>query len=192
MTFPLRGNNIYILNEHDMIRHIIKILSVNVAFPQKVLCNGEIVITAIFKEPISSVSRIALRRLNVDGDRQADLTMQGGHDKAVYMDQSEHYEYWRQHLHATNLSYGVFGKKFTEGLLEQQVTIGDQFRRSAADEIELVSRDKNNVTVKDIVRLYVDDKEDIVTIQHATGVKALAKGWKDHFRQRIEHQQLGK
>jgi MOSC domain-containing protein YiiM len=51
----------------------------------------------------------------------------------------------------------VFGKKFTEGLSEQQVTIGDQFRRSAADEIELVSRDKNNVTVKDIVRLYVDD-----------------------------------
>lgn len=86
----------------------------------------------------------------------------------------------------------MFGKKFTEGLLEQQVTIGDQFRRSAADEIELVSRDKNNVTVKDIVRLYVDDKEDIVTIQHATGVKALAKGWRDHFRQRIEHQQLGK
>jgi hypothetical protein len=164
-----------------MIRHIIKILSVNVAFPREVLCNGEIVITAIFKERISSVSRIALRRLNVYGDRQADLTVQGGHDKAVYMDQSEHYEYWRQHLHATNLSYGVFGKKFTEGLLEQQVIIGDQFRRSAVNEID-----------KDIVQLYVDDKEDIVTIQHARGVKALAKGCKDRFRQLIEHQQLGK
>lgn len=174
ITFPLRGNNIYIyiLNEHDMIRHIIKILSVNVAFPREVLCNGEIVITAIFKERISSVSRIALRRLNVYGYRQADLTVQGGHDKAVYMDQSEHYEYWRQHLHATNLSYG---------LLEQQVIIGDQFRRSAVNEID-----------KDIVQLYVDDKEDIVTIQHARGVKALAKGCKDRFRQLIEHQQLGK
>jgi MOSC domain-containing protein YiiM len=57
----------------------------------------------------------------------------------------------------------------------------------AADEIQLVSEEKNKVTVKDIVRLYVDDKEDIVTMQHAARIKALAKGWRDRFRQQVEN-----
>ena len=207
----------------------------NVAYPREVFFNGEIVRTGIFKEPIDSSSRIALRRLNLDGDGQADLTVHGGPDKAVYAYPSEHYEYWREQLPTINLSFGMFGENFTtEGLLEQEVNIGDEFRIGSAkivatqprmpcyklgvkfgrmdiirrflisgrpgiyfkvlqegrvgagDEIELVSRDKNNVTVKDIVRLYVDDKEDTVTMQRAAKVKALAKGWRDHFRQQIE------
>jgi MOSC domain-containing protein YiiM len=57
----------------------------------------------------------------------------------------------------------------------------------ARDEMELVSKVKNDVTVKDIVRLYVDDKEDIVTMQHAARIKALAKGGRNRFRQQIEN-----
>ncbi len=105
------------------------------------LFNGKVVRTAIYKEPINGTSRIALRRPNLDGDRQADLTVHGGPDKAVYAYPSEHYKYWRYQLPAANLSYGTFG------------------------EMELVSKEKNKVTVKDIVRLYVDDKEDIVTMR---------------------------
>ncbi|MGA9844287.1 MAG: 3-alpha domain-containing protein [Nitrososphaeraceae archaeon] len=60
----------------------------------------------------------------------------------------------------------------------------------ATDEIQLVKRDKNNVTVKDIVRLYVDDKEDVETMRRAIRIKALPEGWRDHFRQQIA--QLGK
>ena len=57
----------------------------------------------------------------------------------------------------------------------------------ARDEMERVSKEKNKVTVKDIVRLYVDDKEDIVTMAACGRIKALAKGWRDRFRQQIEN-----
>ena len=60
----------------------------------------------------------------------------------------------------------------------------------ATDEIQLVQRDKNKVTVKDIVRLYVDDKEDVETMRRAIRIKALPEGWRDHFLQQIA--QLGK
>jgi MOSC domain-containing protein YiiM len=56
----------------------------------------------------------------------------------------------------------------------------------AADEIQLISKEKNNVTVKDIVRLYVDDRKDIETMQRAVRIKALPEGWRDHFRRQIE------
>jgi MOSC domain-containing protein YiiM len=56
----------------------------------------------------------------------------------------------------------------------------------AADRIEIIKRDKNNSTVKDILRLYVDDKQDIKTMQRAVSVKALPKECRDHFQQQIE------
>ncbi len=59
-----------------------KILSVNVGLPKKVLFNGQIITPAIFKEPVKGP--IMLRKLNLDGDKQADLTVHGGMDKAVY------------------------------------------------------------------------------------------------------------
>ena len=54
------------------------------------------------------------------------------------------------------------------------------------DEIQLISREKNKVTVKDIVRLYVDDEKDIETMRRAVRIKALPEGWRDHFRRQIE------
>ena len=70
-----------------------------------------------------------VRRLNLDGDRQADLTVHGGVDKAVYAYPSEHYEYWQAELPGMDLPWGVFGENFTtEGLLEKAVCIGDRFR----------------------------------------------------------------
>ena len=68
-----------------------KILSVNVSLPREVLFNDQIVITGIFKEPVQG--RINLHKLNLDGDKQADLTVHGGMDKAVYSYPAEHYEY---------------------------------------------------------------------------------------------------
>jgi MOSC domain-containing protein YiiM len=216
-----------------------KILSVNVGIPRDVLFRGEVVTTGIFKEPV--MGRVRLRKLNLDGDKQADLTVHGGPDKAIYTYPSEHYEYWRHELPSTILlPYGMFGENLTtEGLMEDVVNIGDQFQIGCsarviatqprmpcyklgvkfgrmdiirrflasgrtgiyfnvlregeigpADEIQLIKRDKNNVTVKDIVRLYVDDKGDIETMHRAIRVKALPEGWVDHFRQQITH--LGK
>jgi len=104
-----------------------RILSVNVGLPREVTWQGKLVTTGIFKEPVKAP--IMLRTLNLDGDRQADLTVHGGVDKAVYVYPSEHYGYWRAELPGVDLSWGMFGENFTtEGLLEETVYIGDRFQ----------------------------------------------------------------
>jgi MOSC domain-containing protein YiiM len=70
-----------------------------------------------------------LRRLNLDGDGQADLTVHGGVTKAVYAYPSEHYAFWRNEFPDMDLPFGRFGENFTtEGLLEEVVYIGDKFQ----------------------------------------------------------------
>ena len=104
-----------------------KLVSLQVGLPRKVRWRGTPVSTGIFKKPVAD--RIMLRRNNLDGDRQADLTVHGGWDKAVYLYPSEHYAYWRQQLPGMDLPYGSFGENFTtEGLDEASVNIGDRFR----------------------------------------------------------------
>src|SRR5256714_13630522 len=104
-----------------------KVLSVNVGLPREVTWQGKRVTTGIFKEPIQG--RVMMRRLNLDGDQQADLTVHGGMSKAVYAYPSEHYSYWRTELPGMDLSWGMFGENFTtEGLLEDAVYIGDRFQ----------------------------------------------------------------
>ena len=72
-----------------------RILSVNVSLPKEIYFEIQKLTTGIFKEPVKG--RIRLKTLNLDGDRQADLTVNGGLDKAVYSYPAEHYEYyWRK------------------------------------------------------------------------------------------------
>ena len=104
-----------------------KILSVNVGLAKEVTWQGKLVTTGIFKEPVNAP--VMLRTLNLDGDQQADLTVHGGVNKAVYVYPSEHYGYWRAELPGVDLPWGMFGENFTtEGLLEEAVYIGDRFR----------------------------------------------------------------
>ena len=104
-----------------------KILSVNIGLPREVTWQGKVVTTGIFKEPVKGP--VMLRKLNLDGDVQADLTVHGGVSKAVYAYPSEHYDYWRKELPGVDLPWGMFGENFTtEGLLEEGVYIGDRFR----------------------------------------------------------------
>jgi MOSC domain-containing protein YiiM len=110
----------------------VKIISVNVGLPRLVLRDGEPVSTGIFKEPIPH--RVMMRTLNLDGDRQADLSVHGGPEKAVYVYPSEHYEFWKRELPDMELPWGVFGENFTTtGLLETEVNIGDKFRIGMAE-----------------------------------------------------------
>lgn len=103
-----------------------KLISVNTGFPREVTWKGKIVRTGIFKEPISE--RVMVRFLNLDGDGQADLSVHGGLDKAVYVYPFEHYDYWRGELPNTELPLGIFGENFTTtGLREEEVNIGDCF-----------------------------------------------------------------
>jgi len=87
--------------------------------------------TGIFKKPVSGP--VQLRTLNLDGDRQADLSAHGGPYKAVYGYPSEHYPFWRQELPGVDLPWGIFGENFTTlGLLEDELHVGDRFQIGAA------------------------------------------------------------
>ena len=215
-----------------------KVLSVNVGLPRKVLYNGQIINTAIFKDPVKGP--IMLRKLNLDGDRQSDLTVHGGIDKAIYSYPIEHYDYWRKQFPDMDLTWGMFGENFTtEGLLEDVVNVGDQFEIGSAklvatqprmpcyklgvrfgrmdvirrfmtsgrpgiyfkilkegevktgDKIKNIKRDKNNVTVKDIVSLYISKNHmDIIEMmRRAIKIRDLPEGWRYEFKQKIEQLQ---
>ena len=210
-----------------------KLISLNVGFPRQVTFRGELVTTGIFKEPIHH--RTKLRKLNLDGDKQADLTVHGGVDKAVYSYPEEHYRFWQKELPDMYLSWGMFGENFTtEGLFEDNVNIGDQFQIGTAiviatqprmpcyklgvkfgrmdiikrflgsgltgiyfkvlqvgevgagDVIELIRRDDNNVTVKDVVRIYTVDKDDVQTLERAIMIKDLPDGWRSQFIEQLD------
>jgi MOSC domain-containing protein YiiM len=109
-----------------------KLLSIQVGLPREVQWQGRTVTTGIYKERVEGP--VMLRTLNLDGDGQADLTVHGGVDKAVYAYPVEHYEFWRQEFPGMELPPGMFGENFTiEGLLENDVNIGDRFRIGAAE-----------------------------------------------------------
>jgi MOSC domain-containing protein YiiM len=108
-----------------------RIVSVNVGLPREVGWKGRVFRTSIFKEPVAG--RVVLRRLNLDGDRQADLRVHGGPEKAVYAYPSEHYGPWQAELPGAALGWGAFGENLTTaGLCEDEVHIGDRFRAGTA------------------------------------------------------------
>jgi MOSC domain-containing protein YiiM len=212
-----------------------KVVSLNIGIPREVTWHGHVVDTGIFKEPVAG--RVMLRKLNLDGDRQADLTVHGGKYKAVYCYPLEHYDYWKKEMPGRDLPLGIFGENLTtEGLLENSVHLGDCFsigsaevvvtqprlpcyklgirfqaddmvkkflasRRSgfyvavtregklgAGDEVNEVSRDKNQVSIADIVRLYVTKRftnADAEVIRRAAQVEAFPENWKAEFAERL-------
>jgi MOSC domain-containing protein YiiM len=193
---------------------------------------GVTINTGIVKKPVSG--RIALRRLNLDGDRQADLSVHGGLNKAVYGYPSEHYEYWRQELLGTNLPWGGFGENFTtQGLGEDNLHVGDRFRVGSSvvmvrqprmpcyklaakfqrddmierflhsgrsgfyfsveqegevgdgDSFELISQDREGVTIAEMNRLFFREKYDRNLLQKAIATSALPPDWRDYFLPRL-------
>jgi len=102
----------------------VKILSVQVGRPRPVTFDGRVTRTGIYKRPVDGPVRVG--NLNLEGDEQADLTVHGGVNKAVYAYPSEHYEFWRQQYPSLELEWGAFGENLTtEGLLERDASIGD-------------------------------------------------------------------
>ncbi len=208
-----------------------QVISVNVGLPREVIWKGKTVLTGIFKEPVEG--RIRMRSLNLDGDRQADLAVHGGTEKAVYAYPVEHYAYWQQKRPDEELSWGAFGENLTvEGLSETTVNIGDCFRIGSAevmvtqprfpcfklnlkferddmvkqflnsrlsgiyfsvmqegeigagDEIELIHQDEHNVTIADIVQIYVREADEAL-VRRAVQVPALAASLRNYFQEQI-------
>lgn len=108
-----------------------RILSVNVGLPRQVVSEGKSVLTGIYKSPLHR--RVKVGKLNLEGDAQADLSVHGGPNKAVYAYPSEHYGYWRNQFPGMEMPWGMFGENLTlVGLLEDDAHIGDHFRIGTA------------------------------------------------------------
>lgn len=209
---------------------MIRVISVNAGQPREIALKDRVVLTGIFKEPVPG--RVAVRRHNLEGDRQADLRVHGGPYKALYAYASEHYSRWAQELPEIDLTWGAFGENLTlAGLTEEDALIGDQFRAGSAvlqitqprmpcfklnlrfgrsdmvkrfwrngfsgiyfaiveegelaagDELELVQRDVDSISVADVVRLYkgeTDDEQLFERMLHAP----LRGSWKQEIRER--------
>lgn len=115
----------------DVSGHMARLVSVNVGLPRAVTWKGGTVTTGIFKAPVDGP--VALRRDNLEGDGQADLSVHGGPTKAVYVYPSRHYDYWRFELGDSKLAWGSFGENFTtDGVEEETVCIGDEFQVGSA------------------------------------------------------------
>jgi MOSC domain-containing protein YiiM len=214
-----------------------KILSLNVGLPREVQWNGEPVQTGIFKSPVAGP--VPLRKLNLDGDRQADLTVHGGEHKAVYCYPYAHYDYWRRELPGHELTMGAFGENFTvdDSPLEGDIHLGDRFAVGTAeivvtqprlpcykliikfgiddiikrflasgrtgfyalvakegdvgsgDEMRLIERNPNQVSVSQIARLYTAKEygeEDHAILDRIFRIDSVPGSWKHYFRNRLQ------
>ena len=104
-----------------------KLLSVNVGLPRDVTWNGKTVLTAIWKSPVEG--RRMVRKLDVVGDAQGDLSGHGGEQRAVFVYQMDAYRYWESILGRKDFIFGQFGENFTvEGLPDSEVCVGDRYR----------------------------------------------------------------
>src|SRR5450631_1829580 len=103
-----------------------RLLSVNVGLPRDVIWNGKTVRTSVWKSPVDG--RRMVRRLNIEGDEQADLAGHGGEQRAVFVYQMDSYQYWERFLGRNDFTFGQFGENFTiEGLPDTEVCIGNRY-----------------------------------------------------------------
>jgi MOSC domain-containing protein YiiM len=111
---------------------MMRILSLNVGLPKEVPGANAMIRTGIFKSPVTG--RVMLRKLNFDGDRQADLSVHGGPHKAVYLYPHEHYAWWQRELGGRDLAIGMFGENLTtQGISEDAIHLGDRLSFGGAE-----------------------------------------------------------
>jgi MOSC domain-containing protein YiiM len=104
-----------------------RLVSLNVGLPRDVTWNGKTVRTSVWKSSVDG--RRMARKLNIDGDAQADLEGHGGENRAVFVYQMDSYHYWERILGRNDFAFGQFGENFTvEGFPDSEVCIGDRYR----------------------------------------------------------------
>jgi MOSC domain-containing protein YiiM len=175
-----------------------KVPSVNVGLPKNLFFSRQTGTTAIFKDPVKGP--IMLRKLNLDDEKQAALAVSGEVDKEAYSYPAEHYNYWCKQFPNIDFIWEVLGENFiTDGLMEDTVDICDLFQIGFSKlvatqprlpyyklgvrfgRIDVIRRFITHgcsgiVIVKDTVRLHIDRKQDIQTVQKAINIKALQEG----------------
>jgi MOSC domain-containing protein YiiM len=109
-----------------------KLISVQVGMPREVEWQGKLVSTGIFKSAIKGP--VMARKLGLEGDGQADLTVHGGERKAVYAYGLDAYDWWKNRLPNENLPPGSFGENLSfSQLLESSICIGDSYHLGEAE-----------------------------------------------------------
>lgn len=111
-----------------------RLLSVNIGSARPLRIGGRNILTAIGKAPVAGP--VAVGRLGLHGDEQADPSVHGGLDKALYAYPVEHLSYWQAQRREAGVSLfneslppGFMGENLSiEGLLETEVWIGDELQ----------------------------------------------------------------
>lgn len=106
------------------------LLSIQTAQARRVQISGRSILTAIHKRAV--VGAVSVMRMGLAGDEQADLSVHGGLDKAVYAYPAEHYPFWREARARAGLTdiddalpFGSMGENLTlQGVLETDVWVG--------------------------------------------------------------------
>jgi len=209
-----------------------KILSINVSEPKKVMFNGKELITSIYKNPIQG--SVEIKELGIQGDRQADMKVHGGYDKAVYGYSFKHYKHWSDKLGRDFTEFGLVGENLTiDDLDEKEICIGDQLKISNCllevtqpripcyklgikmndrgfpklftqsgllgmymkvidagnitrnDEIEIVKKQENSLSVFEISNLIFNDLNNKDQMNKALDITALTEEIKERFRERL-------
>ena len=210
-----------------------KLLSIHVGRSKTVVYQGKEISTGIFKEEIKG--QVKVNKLNLEGDQQADLSVHGGVDKAVYVYPFEHYAFWQKERSDLAFSAGIFGENLSiTGLDETQVCIGDVFKIGTAvfsvtiprlpcfklgikmndktfvkdflqaertgfyfkvqtegiiqanDSIEKISTDSNQLSVREVFRLYYVEKDNSTLLKKAIHTQSLPDDWKEFFQKKLE------
>jgi MOSC domain-containing protein YiiM len=176
-----------------MTRADMKLISINVGLPRVVMNNGEPVTSGIFKDPVAG--RVMLRTLNLDGDRQADLSVHGGPTKAVYVYPSEHYDYWkgsavvmvtepRMPCYKLGIKFGradIIKRFLASERTGFYFAVLQEGEVGAGDPIKLIEKSKDSVRVSDITLLYTRKKRNVGLLRRAIEVEALPESWKKLF-----------
>lgn len=108
-----------------------RVVAVNVGPIREVRWRGEIVRTAIWKEPVGARG-VVLKGVNLEGDDQADRSVHGGVDKAVYAYAEEDYEHWASEQGVLT-QHGLFGENLTvRGIELRNAVVGERWRIGTA------------------------------------------------------------
>lgn len=104
-----------------------RIHSVNVGLPQEISDGKRTIVSGIYKMPVGG--RVMARRLNLEGDGQADLESHGGEQRAIYAYPWVHFQHWARQMGRDGFPPGAFGENLTlDDVTEQDVCIGDRYR----------------------------------------------------------------
>ena len=200
-----------------------KVLSINISIPRKIIFNGKTVNTSIFKKPINE--KVKITKLGINGDKQADLSAHGGKNKSVYVYSYSHYKYWGKILNKNfSKEYGLVGENLTiDDFNEKDYFIGDEIQIANTvlkitqpripcyklgikmnekkfikyfidhahlgmymkviksgeieknDNVELIHREKNSMSVYDVSKLIFNEYTDVSKIKKALSMSYLSE-----------------